>query len=122
MWVAVESGDLAAALIPAVWTFLGIVVVTLGTIAVQSMKGKAEPSSTPTAPHNGNGGASLLQVARDVARDIGQLDQRANDADERDEMQDRELRDQRHVLDEHHDRLKALERFHDRHDPGWRDE
>lgn len=120
MWTeAAESGDLATALIPAVWTFLGIVVVTLGTIAVQAMKGRKEDTVIPP-PSNGNG-SSLLQVARDVARDIGQLDQRANDNDERDEVQDRELRDQRHALDEHHLRLKALERFHDRHDPGWRD-
>jgi hypothetical protein len=116
---AADSGELAAALIPAVWTFLGVVVVTLGTIAVQALKSRAERSGTPASP--GSSDSSLLQVARDVARDIGQLDQRANDNDERDDMQDRELRDQRNVLDEHHARITALERrYNDHRDPDWR--
>lgn len=116
MWILAAESDLAAALIPAVWTFLGVVVVTLGTIAVQSMKARSDQSSTPAQTN----GSSLMQVARDVARDIGQLDQRANDNDERDDVQDRELRDQRNVLDEHHARIVALERYHDKRDPGWR--
>lgn len=119
MWIdAADSGELAAALIPAVWTFLGIVVVTLGGLFVQAMKGRSERSSAPvTPPTNGNGNGSLIQVAREVAHDIGQLDQRADDNDERDDIQDRELRDQRNVLDEHHRRLLRLER-----DRGWLDD
>ena len=108
--MAADSGDLATALIPAVWTFLGVVVVTLGTIFVQSMKSKSERAD-PAPPANGS--SSLLQVAREVARDIGQLDQRANDNDERDDMQDRHL-------DRNDDRLEALERYNDHRDPGWR--
>lgn len=102
MWGSAESGDLAVALIPAVWAFLGIVVMTLGTIAVQHMKGRKETAVSP--PTNGNG-ASLLQVARDVAHDIGQLDQRANDTDEALDLQDK--------------RIDRLERWADRHDPDW---
>lgn len=117
MWTAaVGTSDLATALIPAVWTFLGIVVVTLGSIAVQASKSRSERPDTPTA----DGATSLLQVARDVARDIGQLDQRADDADARDQLQDRELRDQRDVLDEHHARITAIEKRLDRDVPGWR--
>jgi hypothetical protein len=101
-------------LIPAVWTFLGVVVVTLGTIAVQALKSRPDRSTPPASPTNGNGnGASLLQVARDVARDMGQLDQRANDNDERDDVQDRHLNRQ-------DDRIEALERYNDHRDPDWR--
>lgn len=123
MWIdGADSGELATALIPAVWTFLGVVVVTLGTILVQSMKARSERSSASqqtSPPTNGNGSAAaqLLQVARDVARDIGQLDQRADDSDLRDDIQDRELRDQRNTLDEHHRRLLRLEQ-----DRGWLDD
>ena len=113
MWLTAAEGDLATALIPAVWTFLGVVVVTLGTIAVQSMKARSERDNTPAAPVNG-ATASLLQVARDVARDIGQLDQRANDSDDRFDVMDRHLA----RID---DRIETLERYHDRRDPGWRE-
>lgn len=108
MWtVAADSGELATALIPAVWTFLGVVVVTLGTIAVQALKSHADRTpDTTSSPAHTDGGAALLQVARDVARDIGQLDQRANDNDDRDDMQDR--------------RLEAIERYNDHRDPEWR--
>lgn len=109
--MAADSGELATALIPAVWTFLGVVVVTLGTIAVQAMRSRSERPE-PVPPANGSG-ASLLQVAREVARDIGQLDQRANDADERDEIQDRHIERQ-------DERIERLERYNDRRDPGWR--
>lgn len=113
MWTAAgDSGELATALIPAVWTFLGVVVVTLGTIAVAAMKSRKDAASEPTPPINGNG-SSLLQVAREVARDIGQLDQRADDADARDDVQDRHL-------DRQDDRLDALERYNDHRDPDWR--
>lgn len=96
MWLAADPGDLAAALIPAVWTFLGIIVVTLGTIAVQALKGRSERSSS-VAPADPGLIARLTE-----------------------QLQDRELRDQRDVLDEHHARLLALERYHDRRDPDWR--
>lgn len=111
MWILAADGELAAALIPAVWTFLGIVVVTLGTIAVQSMKSRSDGRSTPPAPAipvNGNG-AALIQIAREQ----GMLHQRADDSDERDDMQDR-------ALHNHGDRIEALERYNDCRDPDWR--
>ena len=109
MWTAAgDSGELATALIPAVWTFLGIVVVTLGTIYVQARKERADrrsgpvTTSEPVAPSNGNGTTHLLTLAREV----GQLDQRANDTDEAIDLQDR--------------RLNRIERYLDTDDPEWR--
>jgi hypothetical protein len=95
LWTAAESGDLAAALIPAVWTFLGIVVVTLGTIAVQAQKSRSERPPLP-----GAGGDHELYERTAVLR------QRADDADERDEVQDR--------------RLDQIERHLDLDNPNWR--
>lgn len=113
MWNAAgDSGELATALIPAVWTFLGVVVVTLGTIAVQAQKSRSERRNAPDVPPvavNGNGTSHLMQIAKD----IGQLDQRAEDNDQRDDMQDRHL-------DRQDQRIEALERYNDHRDPGWR--
>lgn len=117
MWLGAEnSGGADAALITAVWTFLGIVVTTLGTIAVQAYRSRKETTTSP-APPPSTDTALLMQLAREQ----GALVQRADDNDERDDVQDHELRDQREVLDAHHDRLRALERLHDRLRPGWRD-
>lgn len=102
MWLgAADAGGNGDALILAVWAFLGIVVTTLGTIAVQGLKGRAERRTTqsPPAPVDN---ASLIQLAKD----IGQLDERASDSDDRDEMQDR--------------RLDRIERHLDLSDPDWR--
>ena len=102
MWpLAADPVDVSGALISAVWTFLGIVVATLGTIAVQALKGRAERRTTqsPPAPVDN---ASLIQLAKD----IGQLDERASDSDDRDEMQDR--------------RLERIERHLDHSNPDWR--
>lgn len=102
MWsVAADSGELAAALIPAVWTFLGVVVVTLGTIAVQALKSRTERSAVASRPP-----ATDSTVLIEIARDQGVLGQRADDSDDRDDLQDR--------------RLEALERYNDHRDPEWR--
>lgn len=102
MWLGAADGasELDTALITAVWAFLGIVVTTLGTVAVQAMRGRRDTSSTTTTV--AEGGPGLLGIAKD----IGQLDQRADDSDSRDDVQDR--------------RLNALERYNDYRDPDWR--
>lgn len=111
MWLgAADSGGLDTALITAVWTFLGIVVTTLGTIAVQALRAKREtPDPSPPASATGNGTGHLLQLAKEQ----GVLHQRADDSDQRDDMQDR-------ALGNHDDRIEALERYHDEREPGWR--
>ena len=101
MWLgAAEAGGNGDALILAVWAFLGIVVTTLGTIAVQGLKGRSE--RTTASPPSPLDNASLLQLMREH----GALFQRADDSDERDEMQDR--------------RIDDIERHLDRNDPEWR--
>lgn len=90
------------ALITAVWAFLGIVVTTLGTIAVQALRSRKESLPTASGPPVDGGGGLL-----GIAKDIGQLDQRADDSDGRDDLQDR--------------RLNALERYNDFRDPGWKE-
>lgn len=106
MWFSAAGGDMDTALVTAVWAFLGIVVTTLGTIAVQALRNRSDSAPTSTTPAVDGHATSLLQVARDVARDIGQLDQRADDNDYRDEIQDR--------------RLDALERYNEHRDPDWK--
>jgi hypothetical protein len=103
LWtVAADSGELATALIPAVWTFLGVVVVTLGTIFVQSIKSRSERTSTPPASNGNGNGTALIEIARDQ----GVLTQRADDSDQRDDVQDV--------------RLNAIERHLDTRNPEWR--
>lgn len=113
MWLgAADSGELDTALITAVWTFLGIVVTTLGTIAVQALRRDRDttsPSPPAPAPVNGNGTAGLLTLAKEQ----GVLHQRADDSDERDDMQDK-------TLHNFGDRIEALERHNDIREPGWR--
>ena len=94
----------------AVWTFLGIVVTTLGTIAVQAFKARSERPTTggATAPTT----VDVATVTKHAER-LAVVEHRADDNDDRDDLQDRSLAG----LD---DRLDALERFHDHRDPGWR--
>ena len=94
----------------AVWTFLGIVVTTLGTIAVQAFKSRSERLATGGATSPTTADAST--VTKHAER-IAVVEHRADDNDDRDDVQDRSLAN----LD---DRLDALERFHDHRDPGWR--
>lgn len=97
-------------MIVAVWTFLGIVVTTLGTVAVQAFRSRTErpATSTPVPPTS----VDVVTVTRHAER-IAVVEHRADDNDDRDDMQDRTLAN----LD---DRVEALERFHDHNDPGWR--
>lgn len=117
MWFAVEAPQTGDALIYAVWGFCGVVVTQLVILVGPIIKAKFESAPASPPPPNGNGNGSALIG---LAKDIGQLDERANDNDARDEVQDRELRDQRTVLDEHHMRLSAVEHYLNRRDPDWR--
>lgn len=107
MWLAAaEDGGASAALIAAIWTFLGIVVTTLGTIAVSAMRNKHErrsSSTTSAAPPSPTDATVLISLAKEQ----GILHQRADDSDERDDYQDR--------------RLDRLERWaEDQDPPGWK--
>ena len=107
--VAAEAGGLDSGLIPAVWTFLGIVVITLGSIAVQSMKARSERSiHQPMIPA---GVDSSLVVS--LAREQGQLEQRVDDHDEAiDQINRRRTRDRKD--------LDAILTYLDCNEPGWR--
>lgn len=110
MWLAAAQEAPSApadALVIAIFTFLGVVVTTIGVIVVQAIKSKAERTApSPPAPTDT---AMLMQLARDN----GQLVQRADDSDERDDMQDR-------ALENYGDRIEAIERHLDRGYPDWR--
>jgi hypothetical protein len=115
LWTAAaESGEPSVAIIGAVSTFLGVVVTTVGVVAAQWLKSRYERTE-PSPP-----GLADAAITVQLAKDIGQLDERANDNDERDDIQDHELRDQRNVLDEHHSRISAVERYMTDHFPDWR--
>lgn len=104
MWFAAaeEAGALDAALITAVWTFLGIVVTTLGLILGPVVKSRFDRTSPPVpAPAAAPLDGGLLRIAKDQ----GALVQRADDNDDRDNMQDK--------------RIAHLERWAERHDPAW---
>lgn len=94
-------------LIIAIFTFLGIVVTTVGVIVVQAIKTRSE--RTAPAPPAPTDTALLMQLAKEQ----GQLVQRADDSDERDDYQDK-------ALDNHGDRIEAIERHLDHHEPNWR--
>ena len=94
-------------LIVAIFTFLGVVITTIGVVVVQAIKSRAE--RTAPAPPAPSDTAVLMQLAREQ----GQLVQRIDDSDERDDMQDR-------ALHNYGDRLEALERYNDHRDPDWR--
>lgn len=111
MWLLAASGEAPSApgdsLLIAIFTFLGVVVTTIGVIVVQAIKSRAERTA-PALPGSADT-AMLMQLAKEQ----GQLVQRADDADERDDYQDR-------ALETYGDRIEALERFNDRREPDWR--
>lgn len=112
MWLAAAEQAPTApgdSLIIAIFTFLGVVVTTLGVIVVQAIKSRAE--RTAPAPPAPSDTALLMQLAKEH----GQLVQRADDSDERDDYQDKALRN-------YGDRIEALERHNDHRDRGWRDD
>lgn len=104
MWfAAVEADGVDAALVTAVWAFLGIVVTTLGTLAVQAIRSRNENRSATAAPAPATNGNVTALV--EVARDQGVHSQRLDDADEALDMQDK--------------RIDRLERWAEHHDPEW---
>jgi hypothetical protein len=94
-------------LIIAIFTFLGVVVTPIGVVVVQAIKARSE--RTAPAPPAPSDTALLMQLAKEQ----GQLVQRADDSDERDDYQDK-------ALTNYGDRIEALERYNDDCDPGWR--
>lgn len=108
MWAAsAESGELGAALITAVWAFLGVVVTTLGLLIAPIIKSRFERTTAPS-PAPTDGGV-LIQIAKEQ----GALVQRADDSDERFEVFDRARARDREDLDD-------VLGFLDRNEPGWR--
>lgn len=105
MWAAevATGGGPNEALIYAVGSFLGIVVTTVGVIVVQAIKSRADRTAPAPPP------ADAQMTER-----IAVLEFRAQDSDERFDVADR-------ALDGVEGRVDRLERFHDQHDPGWRD-
>jgi hypothetical protein len=99
VWLGAEADGLDTALITAVWAFLGIVVTTLGTIGVASMRARKDTTSASPVPVSEGG--SLVEIARNQ----GKLIQRADDADEALHLQEK--------------RLDRLERWAEHHDPDW---
>ena len=114
MWLAAETGaDVAAT--AAIWTAFGVIgaAAVTGLLAIvqgliSRWRGSSAGPVTPSQPSPGDSAAVL-----EIARRQGSLVQRADDNDERDHVQDMELRDQRQVLDDHERRLKRLERRDD---------
>jgi hypothetical protein len=99
--------------------FLGTVVMTLGTIVVAVVKIKYDRSDRveSSPPSADTRTAERVAVLEHLARE-GQ--ERNDDSDERDDMQDRAIYSHDDRLERHHGRLSAIERWADRHDPGWR--
>lgn len=115
MWLveAVEpaSANDQTAIILAIIGLLTAVLVSIVTGLFSQMSAKAnrtEPAPPSSAPAPAPG---VDLPFRDwVVGQIGRGEQRDDDNDERDDIQDRELRDQRNVLDDHHGRLRRIER------------
>jgi hypothetical protein len=110
VWLAAAEQAPSApgdSLIIAIFTFLGVVVTTVGVIVVQAIKSRAE--RTAPAPPAPSDAALLMQLAREQ----GQLVQRADDHDESMDLVDRATRNNT-------DRIDAIERHLDHRDEGWR--
>ncbi len=115
MWAAAAEATAGPdpTLITAIAGFLGVVVTTIGVVVVQAMKSRADRTApSPPAPSTATDTALAERVA--VLEYRSREDQqRDDDSDLRDDIQDR-------ALNNHGDRLDAIERHLDRHDPGWR--
>lgn len=116
MWIA--AAEPGGAVITATWVFYGTVVTVLGGVLATVLKAwidrrRNDTQAAPVAPAPVPDAGFTYMVARDIER----LSDRADDNDNRDHVQDIELRDTRNTLDEHHRRLLALERRANLSDP-----
>ncbi len=104
MWFGAEAPPAGSdALILAIWAFAGVLVTQIAVLLAPVVKAKFERTGATTSPPQATPtDGSLLALAKD----IGQLDQRADDTDATVHLQDR--------------RLDALERYNEHRDPDWR--
>lgn len=98
----------------------GVIVAALGALGlvlVEVVKGRnARTTASPPPPATAAPATPPVELYERTAV----LSQRADDNDERDDVQDHELRDQRTVLDDHHSRLSHVERWITASDPDWK--
>lgn len=115
MWAA--GAEVAAGpdptLITAIATLLGVVVTTVGLIVVQAIKSRSERTApSPPAPATSDGGTRMAERVAVLEHQQRENQQRDDDADTRDDLQDRAIR-------AHDEDLEALKRWAGRADPGW---
>ena len=102
MWeLALDSGGPSDTLNVAIWAFYGVVVTTVGLIIQQYMKSRSERTSSSPPPASVDG-----SMVMELAKDVGQLDQRQNDTDEALDLQDK--------------RINRIETWIEHTDPDWR--
>lgn len=90
----------------------GVIVAMVGgivsvVIALINARNRTEPAPPPPSTN---------------PADTADLVRRADDNDERDDVQDRRHNRTEAAIDRHADRLERLEAHHDRTSPGWRRE
>lgn len=98
MWstLAAEAGaDPSGSLIIAVFVFLGVVVTALGTVVVAFINSRAASRTAPSPPPPAGPGSVDARLTERIAV----LEHRADDGDERNEVQDRRLDQIEDVLD-----------------------
>lgn len=88
-------------------------ITTLGLVLTEVLRGRAGRNTAAAPP-------GPAQPAVELYERTAVLNQRADDNDDRDDVQDHELRDQRNALDSHHSRLTAIERHLTERDDDWR--
>jgi hypothetical protein len=117
LWlVAVDTGAPSGTLTYAIWTFLGIVVTTIGLIIQQYLKVRTERTAL-ALPSPDEGGTVIRLVEQG-----GRFGQRIDDHDELLDLIDKQVQNQRLTLDEHHARLRRVEDFLRRHHHDWTDQ
>lgn len=122
MWLAVAgepaTQDGQTAIILGVIGLLTAVLVPIVAGVFSLLSAKANRTAPAPPPPSATPSSGTDLPFRDYV--VGQLarnEQRDDDNDDRDDIQDRELRDQRYALDEHHGRLRRIERHLDL--PEW---
>lgn len=122
MWALVAAEqpagqDSQTQIILAIIGLLSLVLVAATGGLFSLLTAKANRTSPAPPPPTASSSPGVDLAFRDfVVGELAVNRKRDDDNDERDDVQDRELRDQRDVLDEHHQRLLRLER-----DRGWVD-